>query len=253
MNITKRKQQLASIFLFYTALLYTRIFGEHVLPEFFSSSANEGMQELLIRLLLTLMVITSLMIEMKLVRTYTSRLELLRFLTRVYVWLLFSNTILYKIYAISLSDITLHLIFAFAFLLEVSLLMVKETPKEKGKTSEASIYSILYSSLVISMLLLTVFQLDGVFGGIIHALVYLYLFIYLYLLKKKQTLKKKNLLKYLLWILFFLTFMNIFEEFDIVINGVYIFGRVTVRFGLYLLMYLPLYKLVLQKKNGCLV
>ena len=253
MNITRRIQKLMSLFLFYSAVSYTRLFSQRVLPEFFSSSANEGMKELVIRLLLTLMVVGSLVIELKFIRKHRGKMETIRFLIRVYLWLFFTNTILYTIYAIPLSDIFLNIIFILGFLFELFLVLYTETKEENINYISPVHHTILFSILILSMFLLTMFQFDGMFGILVHLVVYTGLFISLIILKNKQLIGKRGFILYTLWIVLFLTSMNVLGMMDIVINDVYLFGRLTLRLGLYLLMYLPLYNVVLHKKDGYLL
>ena len=139
------------------------------------------------------------------------------------------------------------------FMLELFLILYVETKEENINYLSSVHHTILFSILIVSMFLLTVFQCDGVFGVIVHIFVYIYLLVYLGILKHKKLVDKKMLIIYTLWIIIFVTVMNVLGKMDIVINDVYLLGRLTLRLGLYLLMYLPLYNVVLHKKNEYLL
>lgn len=250
----KAASQLIGILVFYGAIFYVRVVGHSTLPDFFSSSANEGIYELLVRLLLTMMILGSIVVELISIVNYFQVHRGIRLLLRLYVWLLFTNTILYRIYAIPLPHYVLNVCFALGFLVEIILFYLEGRVKEKREDQRHRPHVTKDLALAfISMILLTMFQADGSFGIMVNALMYLAI-VYLILKQRRNGIITPKGSSYLfVWMAVFAILIQYVVSMDIVLNQVYLMGRTTVRLGLYLLMYLPLYKIVLQKKNRNLV
>ena len=252
---SKTSMQLIGIFVFYGLIFYVRMVGHSTLPDFFSSSANEGIYELLIRLLITILILGSLAYEVVRVIKYPQVHSSIRLVLRFYVWLLFTNTILYRIYAIPLPIYVLHLCFALGFLVEVVLFYLENRVREDEKEQEFPGKFVKKDLVltILSMILLIIFQADGIFGIVVNTLMYLVLGYLLLKQKRTGTITWKKTVYLGAWMASMAILIQYLVSMDLVINQVYLMGRTTLRFGFYLLMYLPLYIVVLQKKNRNLV
>lgn len=246
------KREIISILLFYIVVFVVRSIGVSALSDFFTSSSNDGLMQLIITLILIAMTLTAFVLDITTLYKQYSKATFIRIFLRFFTGLLFLNAILYRIHAIKVDLVVFHLIFVVVFMVEFMLLLVEKQKSEiqnnLANDEDGLIKrNILFS--IISMMLLTVFQFDGFVGIVTNVLMYCLIIIILISLKLKNVSSNKEIIFIATWMLIFGSTIYYLESIDIVVNKVYLLGRTTLRSALYLLLYIPLHYHLFEKHN----
>lgn len=246
------KHNIISLLLFYSVIFIVRSIGVTALSDFFTSSSNDGLMQMMITLILMTMVIIAFVIDITTLYKRYSKITFIRIFLRFFTGLLFLNAILYRIHAIKLDVIVFHLMFVAVFIVEVISLRMEKQNQALSHDEENDHHHLIKKNIlfsIIAMLFLTVFQLDGFVGVVTSILMYCLIIIILVSLKIKNISSSKEVMMIFIWMLITGTTITYLESKDIVINNVYLFGRTTFRSALYLLMFLPMYYHLFEKHN----
>jgi|GEM_PF-4643279 len=249
----KNHRLLFSLTLFYSVVLLVRSIGVTSLSDFFTSSSNDGIMQVVISLIFIGMIIMAFVFDISTLLMDYQKITFVRIMFRFFIGLLFINTTIYEHHAFFFPGWIIHLIFFFAFICELLLIYI-----QKSRFSDVKIKMVAMTNYdeklvkknvifsILTMLFLVLLMPSGPGEFFARILMYMLLGIIIYTTNSRNLITKNAMLFIIFWIFAFRVLYGYLDSLDLVRNDIYILDRLTMKFAMYLVMFIPLFYKLFQ-------